>query len=100
MPLFIFTAWLHASHHQWDREGGGGHGQDRRESAGDPGEELSDGSRGGMHFTVQEVRRLIISVVRKLPKLLSLARKNHRSEELSPTLTLRGEEQRLAVTQG
>lgn len=23
MPLFIFTAWLHASHHQWDREGGG-----------------------------------------------------------------------------
>ena len=36
----------------------------------------------------------------KLPKLLPLARKNHRSEELSPTLTLRGEEQRLAVTQG
>ena len=53
-----------------------------------------------MHVTVQEVRRLIISVVRKLPKLLPLARKNHRSEELSPTLTLRGEEQRLAVTQG
>lgn len=79
---------------------GRGHGQDRREPAGDPGDELSDGSRGGMHVTVQEVRRLIISVVRKLPKLLPLARKNHRSEELSPTLTLRGEEQRLAVTQG